>query len=118
MLKIKGLKMSKVVYNATLEYAHNTLEFWMYDKDNKPIAFDNALVFHIGRLDGDETKTYSIEGVVDGNHAKFFVKPTKAALYSEGDDLFSYSEPVYEHYFSVKSGANVYIVGKLNLVQA
>lgn len=109
--------MSKVIYNATLEYSPNKLEFWMYDKDETPINFDPGLKFSIGRIDDNSVK-YEVIGTTLANKAVFDINPTKALLAKEGDDLFSYSEPVYEHYFSVKSNSNVYIVGKLNMVQA
>lgn len=109
--------MSKVIYNATLEYAPNTLEFWMYDSDELPINFDSGVTFNIGRLD-DAAVVYTVAGVVTDNKVVFSVNPTKAALHKDSDDLFSYNEPAYEHFFSVKSGQNVYIVGKLNMVQA
>ena len=109
--------MSKVIYNATLEYSPNKLEFWMYDKDETPINFDPGLKFTIGRIDDDSVK-YEVMGTTLANKAVFDINPTKSLLAREGDDLFSYDEPVYEHYFSVKSYDNVYIVGKLNMVQA
>lgn len=108
--------MAKSNYNFTLEYATNTLEFWMYDDNDVEIPFESGVVFSVSRMD-DPTKTYSAGGVSSGNHATFIVTPSKATLYKSGDDLYSYDEPVYEHIFSVRSPNNVYISGKLNLVQ-
>lgn len=108
--------MAKSNYNAMLEYARNTLEFWMYDDNDVPINFDTPLTWSMSRMD-DETKTYSVQGTVVGNHATFVVEPTKTNLYKAGDKLYSYDEPVYEHIFSVRSADKVYISGKLNMVQ-
>ena len=108
--------MAKANYNGMLEYAPNVLEFWMFDENDVAINFDSELRYSITRID-DSTKTYSVLGVVSGNHVTFNVNPPKETLYKAGDKLFSYDEPVYEHIYSVKSPNRVYIGGKLNMIQ-
>ena len=108
--------MAKSHYNATLEYAPNVLEFWMYDDDDVAINFDTPLTYSMSRID-NPTKTYSVVGTVSGNYATFSVNPPKATLSASGDQLYSYDEPVYEHIYSVRSATKVYISGKLNMVQ-
>ena len=109
--------MSKAIYNSTLEYAPNVVEFWLNDEDDMPINFSGALTFNIQRID-DSSSTYSVQGVVTGNHVKFNISPPKATLSRAGDDLFSYDIPSYEHIYSVRSSNTTYIIGKLNMVQA
>ena len=109
--------MSKAIYNSTLEYAPNVVEFWLNDEDDMPINFSGAVTFNIQRID-DSSSTYSVQGVVSKNHVKFSINPPKATLSRTGDDLFSYDIPNYEHIYSVRSSDTTYIIGKLNMVQA
>ena len=108
--------MARANHNASLEYAPNKVEFWMYDEDNVPIDFDGVLTYSISRID-DDTKTYSTTATPVGNYVVFNINPTKAVLSVPGDCLYSYDEPVYEHIFSVRSATTVYISGKLNMLQ-
>ena len=109
--------MSKAIYNSTLEYSPNVVEFWLNDEDDMPINFSGAVTFNIQRID-DSSSTYSVQGVVTDNHVKFSINPPKATLSRTGDDLFSYDIPNYEHIYSVRSSDTTYIIGKLNMVQA
>lgn len=109
--------MSKAIYNSTLEYAPNVVEFWLNDEDDMPINFSGAVTFNIQRID-DSSSTYSVQGAVSGNHVKFNISPPKGTLSRTGDDLFSYDIPSYEHIYSVRSSNTTYIIGKLNMVQA
>jgi hypothetical protein len=109
--------MSMSYYNATLEYATNTLKFWLYDENGVEVNFDVPLTLGMARIDGTGS-TQTITGSVSGNHATFIVTPSEEMLYKAGDSLYDYEAPKYEHAFSIKSEAQVFIVGKLNLVQA
>ena len=109
--------MSKAIYNSTLEYVPNVVEFWLTDEDDMPINFSGSVTFNIQRID-NPSSTYSVQGVVTGNHVKFNISPPKATLSRTGDDLFSYDIPSYEHIYSVRSSDTTYIIGKLNMVQA
>lgn len=109
--------MSKAIYNSTLEYAPNVVEFWLNDEDDMPINFSEIVTFSIQRID-DDSATYSVQGVVVDNHVKFNISPPKDTLSRPGDDLFSYDIPNYEHIYSVRSSDTTYIIGKLNMVQA
>ena len=109
--------MSKAIYNSTLEYAPNVVEFWLNDEDGMPINFNKTVSFNIQRID-NSSSTYSVQGVVTDNHVKFSINPPKATLSRAGDDLFSYDIPNYEHIYSVRSSDTTYIIGKLNMVQA
>lgn len=109
--------MSKAIYNSTLEYAPNVVEFWLVDEDDMPINFSGTVSFNIQRIDNPGS-TYSVQGAVNKNHVKFSINPPKATLSRTGDDLFSYDIPNYEHIYSVRSSDTTYIIGKLNMVQA
>lgn len=109
--------MSKAIYNSTLEYSPNVVEFWLNDEDDMPINFSGSVTFNIQRIDAASV-TYSVQGVVTANHVKFSINPPKVTLSRTGDDLFSYDIPSYEHIYSVRSSDTTYIIGKLNMVQA
>lgn len=109
--------MSKAIYNSTLEYSPNVVEFWLNDEDDMPINFSGVVVFSIQRID-DSNSSYSVQGVVTDNHVKFSISPPKNTLSKTSDDLFSYDIPSYEHIYSVRSPDTTYIIGKLNMVQA
>ncbi len=108
--------MAKANYNASLEYAPNKVEFWMYGDNDEPINFDGLLTYSISRID-DPTKTYSTTALPSANYVVFSVNPNKDMLSKEGDCLYSYDEPIYEHIYSVRSNNTVYISGKLNMLQ-
>lgn len=108
--------MALATYNATLEYATNTLEFWLYDDAGGDVAFDTSTTLTITRIDND-TNTYSVVGKLDGNKVTFIVTPP-ISLASSTDNLYSYDEPEFYHIYSIKSNNQVYLSGKLNLVKA
>ena len=107
--------MALVQYNATLEYATNTLEFWYYGDEGEELTFDSDTSFSIQRID-DVDNIYTVEGTVEGNKITFTVNPPNT-LQGEGDSLYDYDHPDYNHIYSVRSASQVYISGKLNLVE-
>ena len=108
--------MAKANYNASLEYAPNKVEFWMYGDNDEPINFDGMLTYSISRID-DPTKKYSVTATPSENYVMFNINPNKAILSKEGDCLYSYDEPVFEHIYSVRSASTVYISGNVNMLQ-
>ena len=109
--------MALASYNATLEYATNTIEFWLYDDANAPVSFNANTKLSIERLD-DSSMFQEFVGSVSGNKVTFTVNPLESVLYKTGDDLYSYDDPKYEHIYSVKAdGVETYLMGKLNLVK-
>lgn len=104
-----------VQYNATLEYAPNTLEFWLYGDEGEELPFDTNTTFNIQRVDND-TNTYSVTGIAVGNKITFSINPPNSLKVS-GDTQYDYDHPEYDHIYSVKSDSHVYVVGKLNLIE-
>ena len=65
----------------------------------------------------NSTKKYSVTATPSGNYVLFNINPNKAILSKEGDCLYSYDEPVFEHIYSVRSASTVYISGNVNMLQ-
>jgi len=107
--------MALVQYNATLEYATNTLEFWYYGDEGEELAFDAGTSFSIQRID-NTSNVYTVVGTIDGNKVTFIVDPP-SSLQGPDDSLYDYDHPEYNHIYSVRSASQVYISGKLNLVE-
>ena len=113
--------MALANYNATLEYATNTLQFWNVDDAGAPTAFAVDTVFSIERMDNN-TATQSWNQSVNSDAAagfvEFVVTPSKGILWSAGDTLYDMNDPVYEHIWSLKSpSTNVYVSGYMNLIE-
>ena len=107
--------MALVQYNATLEYAPNIIQFWYYGDEGEELAFDADTSFSIQRID-NASNVYTIGGTVEGNKVTFTVDPP-SSLQGAGDSLYDYDHPDYNHIYSVRSSSQVYISGKLNLVE-
>ena len=107
-------------YNATLEYAVNTIEFWLMDDGGyAENGFEVGTTFNIERVDGTGTP-YSATGTVDSEnsaHIEFQIEPTYADLGNESDNPYDYDNETYDHVFSVRSSTEVYLRGKLNLIK-
>lgn len=114
--------MAKANYNATLEYATNTLEFWLLDDAGDAQAFDVGTTLNIERKD-DNSKKNVFTCVLDSAgeavdyHATVVVTPSEAILRKEDDNTHGYDKPAYLHIWSLKSPDNVYITGEMNLVE-
>ena len=110
--------MAKATYNTTLEYAANTLEFWLTDDSGAPLAFAAGTTFRIERTD-DSTVNSFWAGLSDEvGHIRFTVNPLENILYKDGDTVTDYNKVTYEHIYSLRDTAEeVYLRGKLNLVR-
>ena len=112
-------------YNATLEYAVNTIEFWLMDDGGyAENGFEVGTTFNIERVDGTGTPysspaIFEMEGGVEINtyHIEFQIEPTYADLGNESDNPYDYDNETYDHVFSVRSSTEVYLRGKLNLIK-
>lgn len=107
--------MAQVRYNGTLEYATNTLVFTRTDEIGRPLDFNSNITFSISRID-NENVIEEWNGSVEGNVATIIVTPSNS-LYKDGDKVYDYDNPTYEHVYSLKDGLNVYMCGKLNLIK-
>ena len=109
--------MALANYNMELEYATNTLEFWLFDDANEPVDWIAPTTFNVQRED-DETNDYSVTGTIEGNKVTFIVTPPQA-LQAPGDSLYDYDEDAreYHHIYSIRNSATVVLKGKLNLVE-
>lgn len=106
-----------VYHNATLEYALNNVTLWLFDDNGAEVPFAGDTTFTIQRVDSPSI-SYTV-GIAEseGNKVVFTVVPP-SYLKSEGDSLYDFDNPCYNHIFSVKSPtAGVYISGKMNLLE-
>jgi len=109
--------MALVNYNTTLEYATNTVTLSLVDDLGLAQDFVGSnFTFNIERIDNPEVKYIEVCTAV-GNQLTVEVTPPKDTLYVFGDDLYSFVNPVYEHIYSIKSDTQVYMAGKVNLVE-
>lgn len=123
--------MALAKYNAILEYGSNTLEFWNYDATGKPVSFDHNLTFNV-RHKNDSTKIYDYQlpsdayndvtdeetnEVVPYAMISFVINLNKNDLALSGDTTLDYSEPVFEHVYSLKSNNQTYLYGELNIIE-
>ena len=110
--------MAKATYNVTLEYAANTLEFWLTDDAGVPAAFNPGTEFRVERID-DASVVSVWSGTSDEvGHIRFEINPLEGVLYKDGDSITDYDKVTYEHVYSLRdTTAEVYLRGKLNLVK-
>lgn len=109
--------MALVNYNTTLEYATNTVTLSLVDDLGLAEDFTgNNFTFNIERIDDSSVK-YTQGCTVVGSQLTVVVTPPKGTLYAVGDDLYSFVNPKYEHIYSIKSDTQVYMAGKVNMVE-
>lgn len=109
--------MALVRHNSSLEYAANTVEFWLVDENGEGIDIDTGTTFNIQRIDDGTAMTPVAATTITGNYIKFIVNPS-VSLQKDTDSFYDYDNDKYEHIYSIKSATNVYVAGKLNLVKA
>ena len=113
--------MALANYNATLEYATNTLQFWNVDDADAQLKFDADTIFSIERISNSaatQSWNQSVNSDAAAGFVEFVVTPSKGTLWAAGDTLYDMNDPVYEHIWSLKSpSTNVYVSGYMNLIE-
>ena len=104
--------MSLAKFNATLENAVNTLQFWNVDDLGEPVPFDGDTEFRVSRIDtGSVIATGSV--TVLGNLVTVVLDLGEVTIGVNYD----YDHAEYEHAYSLRSTNQVYLYGKLNIVR-
>ena len=108
--------MAKAIYNAQLEYSTNTVEIWYTDENGDPAPVGSSVKFKISRADGNGTQEFSPASNVDG-HVVFQVTPSTSLLKRPQDNVYDYDNTTFDHVWSMLDNNEVYVRGKLSLVE-
>jgi hypothetical protein len=110
-------------HDTSMTYSVNVLEFWNVDGNGVHQPFPAGTVFTISRIDNEAAKrTFNITATAEDNGIRFTVdlSPGTAAyttLFNVNDSVYDYKAATFDHVYSLKSGEETYLYGRLNLLK-